>query len=269
MRFSRGIPSAQLDKLTITLEPGQSALLASPQTPIYPLDAVRGRYGAEPLRVAPGRYPLFAKVGLYALVGGISDRTRTDGKQLELQSGSIPIEVLQSAKMQFRKVSEFTETRTREVVAQDPASHVLELADLNGKKEVVLDDSTEVLIDEEDLESAVAVPDENNPPFYLIDLTLKSEIAPWFFKQTQELCDRPLDKPLLGIFINGKLISAPKLNSPIGAKANITGRYTKEQAEELAKQLCKPAGENCQRRRQCMSERFSLASFLHDNCLLL
>ena len=41
-----------------------------------------------------------------------------------------------------------------------------------------------------------------------------------------------------GIFIDGKLISAPKLNSPIGAKATITGRYTKEQAEELAKQLC-------------------------------
>jgi beta-lactamase regulating signal transducer with metallopeptidase domain len=237
MSLSFHVPREVLDKATISLDPGQSTLLDSPQAPIVSVDAVQGRFGPEPLRVAPGRYPMFAKVNLSAISGTANDGARSEGKTYHLQSGSIEIEVLPAARLQMREINEFTETRTREFVAQDPASHVLETTVDHVKREVVIADSSEVLIDEEDLVAVTAIPDPVNAPFYMIQLALNPGVTAWLFEQTKQLCNRPLDKPLLGIFVDCKLVSASKLTPPFRDKLSITGQFTKEEAEQLAGQL--------------------------------
>ncbi|MDX1926086.1 MAG: M56 family metallopeptidase [Pirellulaceae bacterium] len=237
MSLSFHVPREVLDKATISIDPGQMALLDSPQAPIVSVDAAQGRFGPEPLRVAPGRYPMFAKANLSAISGNANDGASGEGKQYNLQSGRREIEVLPAARLQMREINEFTETRTREFVAQDPASHVLETTVDHFKLEVVLADSSEVLVDEEDLVAGTAIPDPINAPFYMIELALNPGVTAWLFEQTKQLNNRPLDKPLLGIFVDGKLVSASKLTPPFRDKLSITGQFTKEEAERLAGQL--------------------------------
>lgn len=49
---------------------------------------------------------------------------------------------------------------------------------------------------------------------------------------------------MIAIVIDGKIVSAPKLNEPItGGKFHITGNFTKEEMEELAEKLVRSTKE--------------------------
>lgn len=82
-----------------------------------------------------------------------------------------------------------------------------------------------------DLASAQAAPDDTVPGRWQIKLEFNSQGAEKFFDITRKLA--PI-RGKLGIFFDSKLQSDPYVNEPIpGGSAQITGSFTKEQANEI------------------------------------
>ena len=135
-------------------------------------------------------------------------------------------------------MSESTKS-TLEFIAKNPSLQVIELATTDGqKREFVFDNASEVLVDDDDLASVRVIANEQDPPGYSVEITLKPDMANWLAERTKQLSQRPKHRPMLGIFVDGKLHSAPRLNSPISdGRVLITGRYTKEEAEKIASDL--------------------------------
>jgi Spy/CpxP family protein refolding chaperone len=82
--------------------------------------------------------------------------------------------------------------------------------------------------------AALAQPKADGAPFsyYSVDITFTEDGAKKMAKLTQENVGKEL-----AILLDGKVVSAAKIRSAISEKAQITGTFTKEQAEQLAKSI--------------------------------
>jgi preprotein translocase subunit SecD len=80
----------------------------------------------------------------------------------------------------------------------------------------------------EDVASARAIDDKDKGP--MVEIVFTKEGA----KKAAKLSEEHADKPV-AILIDGKVVSAPTVRAKFGEKVQITGKYTKEEAEKLAK----------------------------------
>jgi len=78
-------------------------------------------------------------------------------------------------------------------------------------------------------EAKVGVDGDSNPA---IDIVFTKEGA----KKMEALSERHKDKPL-AIMIDGKVVSAPVVREKFSARAQINGRFTKEEVEKLVKAI--------------------------------
>ncbi|MBM9437979.1 SecDF P1 head subdomain-containing protein [Actinacidiphila bryophytorum] len=86
-----------------------------------------------------------------------------------------------------------------------------------------------------DVESATAAFDSVSGSGWLVDLDFSPAGSATFTKVTGTLSQNTPPADQFAIVIDDHVMSAPAVNSAItGGKAQITGRYTKEQAQELA-----------------------------------
>ena len=84
----------------------------------------------------------------------------------------------------------------------------------------------------EDLRDAKAVPDQFQSTNFTINFTLRPAGAEQFGAWTGENVGRDL-----AIVLDGQVRSAPRIQSRIADRGQITGRFTREQAEDLANVL--------------------------------
>ncbi|HEX5273036.1 MAG TPA: hypothetical protein VFW33_21210 [Gemmataceae bacterium] len=81
-----------------------------------------------------------------------------------------------------------------------------------------------------DVAKARVVEDKKSGPAVEIVFTEEGQ------KKAAKLSEAHKDKPL-AILVDGKVVAAPVVRDKLGAKGLITGKFTKEQAEKLAKSL--------------------------------
>lgn len=81
-----------------------------------------------------------------------------------------------------------------------------------------------------DIAEARAAVDDNNKPF--IEITFTKEGA----KKMAALSEAQKNKPV-AILIDGEVISAPIVRAKFSARAQITGKFTKEETEKLVKAI--------------------------------
>ena len=94
----------------------------------------------------------------------------------------------------------------------------------------------ESLIDENDILSAIAKPDENFEEKYAVYVKLTAEGATRMAQATKRLLKQSeSDETLrLAILIDGEVIMAPRVRSAMSSSIAITGDFTKAEAERLA-----------------------------------
>jgi preprotein translocase subunit SecD len=78
-------------------------------------------------------------------------------------------------------------------------------------------------------EAKVGVDGDSNPA---IDIAFTKEGA----KKMEALSEKHKDKPL-AIMIDGKVVSAPVVRAKFSSRAQITGKFTKEEVEKLVKAI--------------------------------
>jgi preprotein translocase subunit SecD len=86
----------------------------------------------------------------------------------------------------------------------------------------------EAEITNEDIAEAKVITDERKDP--AIEITFTKEGQKKMAKMTKDHKDKPL-----AILVDGKVVSAPIVKSEVSEKALITGKFTKEEAEKIAK----------------------------------
>ncbi|HPO15621.1 MAG TPA: protein translocase subunit SecD [Candidatus Hydrogenedentes bacterium] len=79
------------------------------------------------------------------------------------------------------------------------------------------------------LRSAVAIPDQNNPPYWEILFTMSNAAGAAFGDATEKNINRPM-----AIVIDGVIISAPVIRDRITTRGSITGRFEGEEARDLS-----------------------------------
>jgi preprotein translocase subunit SecD len=89
--------------------------------------------------------------------------------------------------------------------------------------------SKEVIVRGQDLRDAIAVPDQFKSTNYEISFSLKPAGAERFGEWTGKSVGR-----YLAIVLTGQVRSAPRIQSQITDRGQITGKFTKQQAEDLA-----------------------------------
>jgi preprotein translocase subunit SecD len=73
---------------------------------------------------------------------------------------------------------------------------------------------------------------------WIVGLTLDDEGAQRFSRLTTELTTKTPPQNQLAIVVRGRVVTAPAVMSPIlGGKLEISGNYTKKEAEQLIKDL--------------------------------
>lgn len=102
-------------------------------------------------------------------------------------------------------------------------------AEVPGSKEKIYLHAKADVTNEDVASAAVGVDVAFNPS---IDILFTKEGA----KKVEKLSDGHLGKPL-AVLIDGKVISAPVIKAKFSDKAQITGQFTKEEAEKIAKAL--------------------------------
>jgi preprotein translocase subunit SecD len=110
----------------------------------------------------------------------------------------------------------------------EPAEGLTEATVEGTKRKVYLHKEAEIT--NEDIASAKVVADEGKDPFIEITFTKAGQ------KKIAKLTRDHKDKPL-AILVDDKVISAPLVKSEISEKANITGKFTKDEAERIVKGL--------------------------------
>ena len=137
------------------------------------------------------------------------------------------------------EVCSATELSASEAAALEKADAVREILYLNSSdgKVILLRRNSEILLDETDLVSAAATPDPDPQGFYSINLELTAEATKRFGRETLRLSTQ--NPPVrLAILVPGKVLMAPVLRAAItGGKLQITGDFTKQDAERLASDL--------------------------------
>ena len=90
-----------------------------------------------------------------------------------------------------------------------------------------------VLVEGKDVTNAVAATDTKSPGYYAVSLQFNAAGTKAFADATTALNGKQL-----GIFLDGNLISYPKVNEPItSGMASITGNFTIEAAKSMANQI--------------------------------
>ncbi len=79
------------------------------------------------------------------------------------------------------------------------------------------------------LRSAVAIPDQNNPPYWEILFTMSNAAGAAFGDATEKNINRPM-----AIVIDGVVISAPVIRDRITTRGSITGRFEGPEARDLS-----------------------------------
>lgn len=237
---SFAIPLEDLDRSTVSISPGKSAQIKSPQAPILPANTQRGRYGPPPLALKPGKHTVTATASIWFLSGGYYDRRRRDGQTAELKAGRVEIDVLPAARLQVVQIHTFGGKRTRESVQKDSGLRILQQVsrDDGTTTEFVLNQSSEVLFDNHDVKSAVFKTATGDSDNFLVEVELAETAAEYLTMQTKGLTVHADPTRRLGILLDGKVIAAPRLMEGItGGKLHITGNFTKEQAAALTEAL--------------------------------
>ncbi len=132
--------------------------------------------------------------------------------------------------------SELSADEAATVVKSEHSRQILYLHD-GGGQVIPLRRKPETLLNETDVVSAVAEADPEIEGAYNINLELKPEAAQRFAEETRRLSQQA--SPVrLAILVSGKIRSAPRLVSEIpNGKIRITGKFTKQEAEQLAADL--------------------------------
>lgn len=209
MFASFDLPQEVLANATVTLKPGEfGRLRMSPQAVVRPLGSKRGRFGPEPLRVAPGKYSLAAKPELYVLSGGINDPKRGDGETIKLSSPATEITILPAARLQMRRARDRTEVDTAKALSGDVNLQVLDgYVSYSIHRELVIDNHHEVLLDQDDIASATVITRGDAEKNYSVALKLKPRSAARLQRTIKGL-PREKTYPLLGITLDGNVIAA-------------------------------------------------------------
>jgi len=125
--------------------------------------------------------------------------------------------------IQFRLVVDIRTAQTEEMILAQPGRPPNRPEVINVQKNALLDQS--------DLKSATVATDNIGNPVIYINFTDDGT------KRLAEVTRQNIGKRL-AIVINGKLESAPRINSEIsGGSAEITGQFTKEEAVDLATKI--------------------------------
>jgi preprotein translocase subunit SecD len=70
---------------------------------------------------------------------------------------------------------------------------------------------------------------------WVVNLEFSSEAADTFYKVTQELSQKTPPQNAFAIVLDGRVMSFPEVNEPIpGGRAQITGNFTQQEAQDLA-----------------------------------
>ena len=103
------------------------------------------------------------------------------------------------------------------------------------KEELFFNRLAAPLLDEDGLISAIAKPSNHDPEKYSVHLKLTPSAAQRMSLATSRIFKNGVDpKPRMAILIDGKVLIAPNLNDTLRSQIEITGNYTKADAEELA-----------------------------------
>lgn len=221
MGVSFMIPPEEFAKAELILPPGHAArrfLTLHHSASIRPPGSTRGRFGAEPLHLEPGKYSVYAQVD-------------------DLKSGVEEVEIVPAARVQFRKSSRPTE-RSRAYAAEDPSDAIIEWLTSSGEKqEALISWDGGVLVDERDLASAEIVPVEGQPDQYSIALKLRPESSSWLSRcvASYSLWDDP---DMVAILLDGKMLGAVRIPAQIpGEKLIIPVGFPQQQAEATIKEI--------------------------------
>jgi hypothetical protein len=112
------------------------------------------------------------------------------------------------------------------ILAEDKAAPGLREAKVSGSnRSVYLHD--EVIVDNGDIATARVV-QSGDPPRYTVEVTFKASGA----EKMRTATGNHIGKPM-AILIDGQVVMAPVIRSPIGASALVTGKFTRAQAERI------------------------------------
>lgn len=182
------------------------------------LEVIRNRideFGVKEPQISPQ-----GKDEIVIQLPGITERERA----LEL--------IGKTALLEFKLVSNDAEKLNKALQGDVPAGYELK-EDEKGDK-ILLE--KEALLTGSAINTAYMSFDEShfNEPY--VSLELNSEGAKIFAKITEKYCRRdPIPGRQLAIVLDGKVKSAPEIKDPItGGRAVITGRFSKEEAADLA-----------------------------------
>jgi preprotein translocase subunit SecD len=113
--------------------------------------------------------------------------------------------------------------------AEKEAAEGLTEATVEGTKQKIYLHKKAAITNEDIADARAALDGDGNPK---VDVTFTKEGA----KKMQKLTEQQKEK-LIAILVDGKVISAPVVNSVVSEKAQITGKFTRDEVEKLAKAL--------------------------------
>ena len=225
----------------LRLAPGEAKLLPVPQpspSPIAPLGTKTDLYGPQTLfRVSVGNYKLFAEttVHFFSAEAKTLKQRGEQAKSVQLRSAVKEIQILPAAKLQIRVAHEVGVAFEHRKLTFDNPNEIVEGRGFTNEVGSLLLDhrDSEVLLDEFDVEYAIAQPDDNDASKYSILLGCSAESAKRLGRETKLESAQPAGKRLV-VVLAGKVLSATKLtNEFIGDKFRIRGDFTKAEAVDL------------------------------------
>jgi preprotein translocase subunit SecD len=122
-------------------------------------------------------------------------------------------------------------------IAESSAAAGLKQAKVEGRNDDLVYLHETPVLTREDIAEAHVIMDKNNQP--AIDIAFTKAGQAKIGKATQENIGKRL-----AIVVNGKVISAPRVGSTIAEHAQISGVFSKAEAEKLAQTMCPPGQES-------------------------
>lgn len=222
----------QYEKAVLGIGPQQAALLLleqSSQASVRPVEIKPGRFGPEPLRIAPGTYPCLAELDLYYFkVGG-----RRDGRRVHLRSEATVIQILPAARLQIREVHEVTPKTKREAIEADPDLEIIRWSPSPGVHEdLIVNHSSEPLLDEDDIIGEFAIPVSGDEKRYNLHLQLTPAASQRLARKTKHLLGKRLVLQFEGLVTSVEIPEEIQKSQYV-----IAGKQTKQQAEGIVRAL--------------------------------
>lgn len=228
-----GISQTELDKTVLSVGPRYAKMLRQPQCSVRPEGTRRGRFGPEPLRVAPGKYPCFAELDVHYQEGLFYSRSQQEGKKVHLRSGKTEIQVLPAARLQVRRVTVATAETKREVVDANPDSELIRWSPSPSVTEdLILHHGYEPLLDEDDILDAIATPSLDDAQRYDVRLQLTPAASRRLARSAQDLQGERVVLRFEGFW------TSPKITREVSDdRFVISDNLTKEQAEDIVQAI--------------------------------